>query len=278
MKYLSKRLWLAVCMSVVGALGWGIPITAQSATVISLNESFSGTMPGDGSLTFTIEGNLPLDQDIVVRYQADGFVMSGHSVVTEIFPVTTTQTVTAAGGGGGDGPVTGMFVIPAYSRTVPGTSLDGTVFRTGEISLFRPQSGDVPFTLTAYAVAPVYLDVSLFEPQSVEVTPDSPVQVFHMDADITIPFGLEITDANGVSTHVDSTPGSPAQSGLNAFRYVDLFEGQFIGSYPQWHQGDPELQGVTLASLYYYGGMTFRLIVVADSPYTLNTIPPTPAS
>jgi hypothetical protein len=223
--------------------------------------------------SISFDANLPLAQDIVVMYEADRVVMSGHSIITETMLETTTQTITAGGGGGSDDPVTGLFLIPAYSRVVPGITLDDRVRRTGNIQLVRPLAGDVSFTLTAYAIDPVYMDVNLSEPLAIEVIPDQPVQVFHLSADIAIPFGLEIIAANGASSQFDHSPERAIQSGLNAFRYVDLFAGQFINSYPQWHQGDGELEGVTSVTLSYYGRGNFRIVVVADGSYTLNYIP-----
>ncbi|MCU0515111.1 MAG: hypothetical protein MUE40_21350, partial [Anaerolineae bacterium] len=241
MKHLLKILWLVpVMVVVVGTSDGSRPVTAQPA-VITLNQPFSGTIAGNSDLVLSFAANLPLTQDIVVQYEADGVLLSGHSVVTTNPPATTLHTITAAGGAGSDAPVTRLFLIPAYSRAVPGTSLADRVSRTGEIRLVRPLAGPVSFTLIARAIDPVYLDINLLEPFAIEVTPALPVQVFHLAADITIPFGIEMVDVQGAASRFDHRPEIAVQAGLNAFRYVDLFEGQFINSYPQWHRAGPAL-------------------------------------
>jgi hypothetical protein len=282
MKYLSKTLWLAVCMISIGTLGFAAPVAAQDATrtPLTLNQTVSGTVGPDEPITFTFEA--PLTEDVIIEMQSDLPIRHDYTITTERFPLKTVETASYTGGGGSDRPASIVEVIPAYvlagfsTPSVPTGVVPTGVTRTVEYTVVAFEEigePEVDFTLTTHTVAPVRIATPTGpeEPTVVTVNPSEPIQAFFLNAVPANDFAIDIEDTTGTITQVGNYDPIRQQRHQN-FRFVDVFQGMFVYSYPQ--QDDPVLEGISKVRLHYYGGDTYRLIVWAEGPYTLtHTLP-----
>ncbi|MBN1563840.1 MAG: hypothetical protein JXA10_08370 [Anaerolineae bacterium] len=235
--------------------------TPMPAVPLSFYKTMTGTLqPGEETARYTFE--VPVNQDVVVAFEADKFIMDRHCVRITT-PTTEQEDCPFEGGGGGDAPISQTLVIPATNQ--PETR------QTVEFWLVRPVSleGPATYQFTAYPVTPQPLTPK--QRMDAILTPTVPYQMYMLEADQNQPFTIQIEDAaaDGDFMWAAYQPYLPylgEQLTLSEDRQLVL----------QWVDGtqrDDNLNGIAQLYLYYLGGNDFRVFVKSTGDYSVVFTP-----
>jgi hypothetical protein len=259
-----------------------LPVSAQDDPIpFELGETIEGTLEGGEGVYYSFD--LPVTQDVVVRYDATGLVLSGYEVTTRT-PDGVSVEIEPGGGGGGDVPVNIFFIIPAYrlpdaDGTIDETEID-SISRSVVLRLGYPAvDGAADYILDIFAVEPVRLNEEntpiLIEPEPNE-DGRFPEQVFVFPGPMFLPFSVQIEELGeeGAFLWVASEPPRWARFGEVMPADNPLLKADFIDAARMNDYEDIE-EGIQTLTLYQAGDETFRAVVQANTRYVLryNIVP-----
>ncbi|HVU11155.1 MAG TPA: hypothetical protein VHD90_07745 [Phototrophicaceae bacterium] len=250
-----KLLALALLCLILSPAG-SVLAQIDSAAPLPLDQVTTGRL-SKGGASVTYHFIIPTDQDVVIEFSADHVVLP--QVCTQMQITVQSSPLDECpngGGGGGDGD-------PAVQQSLffP-TAGDAAVAETGEITLTRPDSfdGAATYTLIPHLITPQPLTLGKLSPNAPQ--PNSPVQSYTLHANSATPFTLEAEENahGGAFLWAVYQPYTPNvithDSTIFPLQYVD-------------GAGAPPGSALEGLSLYYLGGDTFRVLVAANTDYSL---------
>ena len=246
----SRRLALAFLVLLFSSATLLLAQTTDEAPIpLEFNQTVNGELSGIGD-TITYSFEVPVGEDVVVSYQADGMVLDSYCM--NIVTAASDERECYTEGGGGEGAVSPVRLIAATNRP--------NARQTVEVTLRRPLDGVARYALTVYPVPLQYL--TLRQTITVDQERDLPYRVYTLDADPAQPFTIQIedNDATGDFLWVASEPYQPNFPAISRERLVFLPDVDGAWS-----------DGLGFVQLYYLGGQTFRVLIAASNDYTIHS-------
>lgn len=224
---------------------------APATKPLPFNKTLSGQLRGKGEKV-TYAFDIPADQDIVIEYRANKFVLSGHCIFADDSQPDDDHCVNY-GGSGGDRPFTTYDLLPT----------NGQQAQHATVTLVRVLDGASTYQITAHTITPQA--IKLGEDVSSPGVDSESFQTYTLDVDPKLSFAVEIEDeaADGnflwaayQPFSIETFPVFPEQPLLLPKR-IDGASGP---------NGAP---GINQLVLYYLGGHTFRVLVRSSASYKL---------
>ena len=256
--YISLRLAILLLIPLLVLSGTGQllaqnnPVRAPATKPLPYNKTLSGQLRGKGEKV-TYAFDIPADQDIVVEYRANKFVLSGHCIFADDSQPDDEHCVNY-GGSGGDRPITIYDLLPT----------NGQQAQHATFTLVRVLDGASTYQITAHTITPQ--GIGFGEDVSSPNVDSESFQTYTLDVDPKLSFAVEIEDqaADGnflwaAYQHfsIETFPVFPEQP-LPLPKRID-------GA-----SGPNSAPGINQLVLYYLGGHTFRVLARSSASYKLH--------